>query len=577
MPSIFLYLLKLSIGLGFVWGFYQLFLRRLTFYDWNRWYLLGYSGMCFFIPLIDVGALEGRGESVVVQYIPSLGGGVVSLGAERPAAVDGWDLVLMVMVAGAGFLAIRLVVKWLSLRRVRLGAKVTEREGIRIYEVDRPIAPFSFGRTIYINPRLHTKKEWADIILHEYVHVRQRHSVDVLLVECLCIVNWYNPFVWLVRHSVRQNLEFVADRRVLQSGIDRKGYQYHLLQVVGDPAYRLANNFSFKWTKFDQFFKVWGQKKIIRRFFGPIQSSLKKRIIMMNKIKSGRVHLVRFLFVLPLLGVLLVAFRNRADSSFGRPLKMEEAVVQGGGLAEQNPVLMRTDLGRLQKVHGKAIVAVRVDTSVPTVLIGQLGQRDTAEKDWTKKVLYVVDGEVIGIGFSNSAISPEKIYAMDILKGEQAVRYYGEKGKNGVVVITTKDFWEKHPELASARDSAKVRVQRKGDAMGWPMQLGKMADPTKQPLYVVDDVVLDEGGMASLKPDDIESITVLKDAGAVAIYGEKAKNGVILIKTKKKTSYQPKMTIYGEDGPISVMGRNNIRAKVNGESVLITADNLREQ
>jgi len=103
--------------------------------------------------------------------------------------------------------------------------------------------------------------------------------------ELMCMLNWYNPFCWLIRWSIRQNLEFIADQQVLGKGVDRKGYQYHLLKVIGEPRYRLANNFNI--------------------------SSLKKRIIMMNKIGSARLHLLKFLFVLPLAGLLLVAFRDK--------------------------------------------------------------------------------------------------------------------------------------------------------------------------------------------------------------------------------------------------------------------------
>ncbi len=85
----------------------------------------------------------------------------------------------------------------------------------------------------------------------------------------------------------------------------------------------------------------------------------------------------------------------------------------------------------------------------------------------------------------------------------------------------------------------------------------------------------DSDALSKINPNDIESISVLKDAAAVAIYGEKAKNGVILIKMKKKTSYMPKMTIYGKDGPMSILA-DTIRAKVDGQSVVITADKLAE-
>ncbi len=181
--------------------------------------------------------------------------------------------------------------RWLSLVRLRRKATLIGGDGVKIYQVDGPVIPFSFGNAIYINQHLHTEKEWEDIILHEYVHIRQRHTVDILIAELVCIVNWYNPFAWLIRYSIRQNLEFIADQQVLDKGVDRKGYQYHLLKVMGEPRYRLANNFNF--------------------------SSLKKRIVMMNQMRSAKLHLLKLLFVLPLVTVVLVAFRDRGAKLFG--------------------------------------------------------------------------------------------------------------------------------------------------------------------------------------------------------------------------------------------------------------------
>ncbi|HEY6899801.1 MAG TPA: hypothetical protein VI233_04130, partial [Puia sp.] len=174
MPSIVLYFLKVSVSLAIVWGFYQLLLRRLTFYTMNRWYLLGYSVLAFFIPLIDLGPVleEGTGgDSIVVRYIPSIGRRVVF--AAPPAGISGWDVLIGLAGLGSVFLLVRLAVRWLSLRRVRRGAKCVEDGDIRIYQVGEAIRPFSFGDAVYINPGLHTEKEWTEIILHEYVHIRQ--------------------------------------------------------------------------------------------------------------------------------------------------------------------------------------------------------------------------------------------------------------------------------------------------------------------------------------------------------------------------------------------------------------------
>jgi TonB-dependent SusC/RagA subfamily outer membrane receptor len=297
MPIVPLFLFKLSLSLAVVWCFYQLVLRRLTFHMLNRWYLLGYALLSFVFPFINIGPMLPDGPAgvpVVLEFIPAIGGGArgsVVAAAAHSGGPSVWTVVLWVLAAGSVLFAARVAVRWVSLIRLRRKARLIGGGAVKIYQVDGPVIPFSFGNAIYINQQLHTEKEWEDIILHEYVHIRQRHTVDILIAELVCIVNWYNPFAWLIRYSIRQNLEFIADQQVLDKGVDRKGYQYHLLKVMGEPRYRLANNFNF--------------------------SSLKKRIAMMNKMRSARVHLLKLLFVLPLVAVLLVAFRDRGARLFG--------------------------------------------------------------------------------------------------------------------------------------------------------------------------------------------------------------------------------------------------------------------
>src|ERR1700735_4565667 len=116
MPLIFLYLLKLSIGLAVAWLFYQLALRRLTFYSWNRWYLLGYMLLCFFIPLIDIQTVVDSHQFMapaIIGYIPVF----------RPPPRDhSWDLVIFLLAAGSTILLTRLLIGWLSVRKIRLRA-----------------------------------------------------------------------------------------------------------------------------------------------------------------------------------------------------------------------------------------------------------------------------------------------------------------------------------------------------------------------------------------------------------------------------------------------------------------------
>ncbi len=513
MPSFVLYLLKLSISLCFVWVFYRLLLRNLTFYRMNRWYLLGYTLLCFVIPFINIGAGDSR-ESYVVQMIPT-----IETYRQLPAdvlagrsgdSINWWNVLLGVLSLGAFFLFFRLVLQGLALRRIRRNARRLENQELNIYEVDQDITPFSFAGAIYINPKLHSEKEWEEIILHEYVHVRQRHTVDILLMELVCVLNWYNPFAWLIRYSVRQNLEFIADEQVLRTGFDKKAYQYHLLKVIGQSRYQLANNFNF--------------------------SSLKKRIIMMNRLRSARLHLVKFLFVLPGLVVLLLAFRNKLEAVEGMHVppslglaKMAahpEVVLSGMAPESVNKArpISKADTGKPAGVRQIVVVegtGKGSDTGKPTVAIHRIAISDSS------KELVVIDG-VIRPGVKLNSISPDSIYAMRVLKGEDALTYYGEKGINGVVILTTKGFHERFATL---------------DTRSLPEKTN--------PLYVVDGVPVSKDSMAKINPDDIEQIKVIKDSSARAIYGEKARDGVVFIVTKH--GHKTTIRIKGTPSPLYIV------------------------
>lgn len=299
MPIFFQYLFKLSISLAVVYLFYQVVLRRLTFHTWNRWCLLGYTVLSFLIPFINITPALQRADTEVISFIP-----VVEIIPLRNAtatissSMDRWDWTVLTVFCGMFILLIRLGVQCLSYIKIRKKAQLITNDGIKVYQVNEEVIPFSFGNDIFINKGLHTEEDLKNIIRHEFVHVKQHHTIDIIWSEVFCIINWYNPFAWLLRKSLRQNLEFIADGKVLENGIDKKEYQYLLLKVIGTPQFRIANQFNL--------------------------SSLKKRIIMMNKIRSAKVHLIKFLFVLPVIAVLLIAFRH--DKRNGEARKINDNI-----------------------------------------------------------------------------------------------------------------------------------------------------------------------------------------------------------------------------------------------------------
>ncbi len=291
MPVLFQYLLKLSVSIALLYLFYILVLRRLTFYKWNRWYFLLYSVLAFFLPLFNVyGLLQqtALGNSHLVTIIPEISSFNPSPFAAKPRpqqAMSGQDWAVALLLAGTVFLLLRLAVQYISYRRLRRRSAVLSDGAVKVYESAAGTAPFSFGQSIFIHSGNHTEAELIQIIRHEFVHIQQGHTIDIIWGEIFCAVNWYNPFAWAMRKALRQNLEFIADDKVLQAGLDRKQYQYLLLKVMGTPGFRIVSGFSFQ--------------------------SLKKRIIMMNKVKSAPLHLLKFAFLLPVMAILVLSFRNR--------------------------------------------------------------------------------------------------------------------------------------------------------------------------------------------------------------------------------------------------------------------------
>src|SRR5262245_31384938 len=192
MSLLIQYLVKLTISLAVVWLFYQFILRRLTFYNSNRWYLLGYTLISFVIPFINISSILQTSSNDVIQYVPSVHQYTIALeeASHCPIPIwstsyDKWDFIAFGMITVAGFLLIRFAIRCVSFLNIQRKAKLISKEGVKIYQVDENIIPFSFGNSIFINSNLHTQEELQEIVRHEFVHVRQKHTVDIIWAEML--------------------------------------------------------------------------------------------------------------------------------------------------------------------------------------------------------------------------------------------------------------------------------------------------------------------------------------------------------------------------------------------------------
>ena len=549
MPAILVYILKMSISLAAVYIFYFLLLRQMTFYQWNRWYLLVYALMCFLLPFMDIywWLDSSPQDSSFLQYMPAIGDFPATETALQQNPLYNWKWLTILIGVGVGVMFVRLIIQYASLLRMHSRAKLFVDGNVRLYEVKEAIVPFSFGAAVYINPSQHEEVELKEIIRHEMVHVRQHHTVDVILSELLVVLCWFNPFAWLLRKAIRQNLEFIADRQVLVNGVDRTQYQYLLLKVVGQRHFSMASHLNI--------------------------SALKNRIAMMNKIRTARLHLVKFAFAVPVIAVLLLAFRKQEDNKkenevvgmsgmnfipgytfndvvpqFATDTVPEKRKVWKNGLNEKGYYVTIADN------HGECIVIVKDNNKklikavqltewnasksyeaqygeippppppapaappAPPAVKGQIAPpappappAPSALPDLPDNVNIVVQTNKINqepmvIAGNRKMtmamlrqIPPSQIESMNVLKGKTATDKYGQQGQFGVIEVSLREG----------------------------------GDIPANVLYIVDGKEATREQVNALSNDEIRDMKVLKGDAAVEKYGEKGRNGVVEIYKQK--------------------------------------------
>lgn len=313
-----LYLLQVNVGLILFYALYKLVCTRDTFFRSRRFILIVSLVLPFILPFIDVREwLESRDRVIMLTHfdysavLPEIvvGSEAVETG-NRVFVLSEW--IGYLYLAGVVVLLVRLAVQAFSLYRLIVRMPEKEINGVRIKCLNDPSGPFSFFGWIFMNPAAVKEDEISEILTHEMAHVKQHHSVDVLLAEMVSICCWMNPFAWLLKREVRLNLEFLADRKVMEAGFATKSYQYHLLGLAYNHKYGLSNNFNF--------------------------SHLKQRIIMMNKKKSNATgHIKYALFVLPAFALLVAGNISCSQDASQTEDAKEEVVAPVSPEAKEAP------------------------------------------------------------------------------------------------------------------------------------------------------------------------------------------------------------------------------------------------
>lgn len=244
MEALLLYWLKANVVLALFVAAYYALLRRLTFFELNRAYLLFALGFAAVYPLLPMPALLPAAAGVPLVASSAASGAAAPVGLAAAPGLGPWQLAGAGYLAGAAALLLRLLGQLLSLAWVRRRARPATVLGQAVRVVPGAGSPFSFGTTIFLtNGTLADAAALPATLRHEQAHVRQAHTLDVLLLQLATALAWPNPAAWLLRRAALGNLEYLADQAALQAGnLARRDYQYLLLrqQVGGVPVPALA-------------------------------------------------------------------------------------------------------------------------------------------------------------------------------------------------------------------------------------------------------------------------------------------------------------------------------------------------
>ena len=287
-----IYLFKVNIAIAIFCLVYRAFYRKDTFFSIRRYMLHSILLLSVLYPFMDF-SFWMVGNATMTDFaasyekmIPEIVVYFSKSGApEMAASSTAFSLLtyfLWFYIVVTCFLLLRIMARVMQIVWLRMRSKSTIIEGISVFKLDIEATPFSFFSWIFLNPGMLNEKELHEVLAHEMVHVRQRHSIDILMTEFICAICWINPFIWILKNEIRKNLEFLADNCVIINGdVDVRSYQYHLLKLAYHPSsISLANQFNI--------------------------SPLKERIMMINVKKSSKVRLIAYTLIFPLALLFLI-------------------------------------------------------------------------------------------------------------------------------------------------------------------------------------------------------------------------------------------------------------------------------
>lgn len=472
MKPTILYALEVLVCSGVLLACYSILLERRVRFRWCRLYLLIFPAAAALIPLLRIPVWPAREQAayVAVQLTGAWQGEIVPDTAEPLITAE--NLCLGFYLLGVAIVAGVMLWQTVRMRRLRREGEITRTGHYKLVRTTQEIASFSFFSTIYVWNQT-PPEEMEAIVAHESSHIAHRHSAERIVMESVKALMWWNPFVWIAARRLIEAEEFEADSDVLAGGYDRATYMHTIFKQLFGYAPEIAN--------------------------GLRNSLTKKRFKMMTTQTKSRYGLLRLAGTLPaVIGLLCAfAFTTRAAQPAPTPVSGSDSVAMA---------TVDIHVAKDRKPLPGALVVCVADKKYGAV----------TDTEGHAKIT-VPQGSVLEISYA----------------GCKPQLYQLPAGKEKTMLLMHME-----PATTAAADDSR-------------------------PLYLVDGLEMES--IRNLESSRIKSITVLKDKQTLAKYGDRARNGVVLVELKNGSDIPPATperngiaeTVSMTDGKISAETANN--------------------
>ena len=527
------YLLRVAIAITTFYMAYFLLFRKEKVFLFNRYYLIISMLLSFIIPLITFTKQIAAPEVVIpiqtdqifsnVQSTSALPASIQSA-SSKPAFIPAIyhylnrQLILEILfLSGFVFFGVTLIIGHLkALLIVKKSSKISL-NGYPAWVTQKDVPPFTYFGRLIIPSGILNSPHLQSVASHEQIHAKGNHCIDLCIAEILFLFQWFNPFAWLMKYAVRDNLEYLADDKVVGS-VNQQEYQLSMISLASKNTFYTFPSISN-------------------------QSQLKKRIIMMKKGKTNRFQWIRSLVIIPILTILTVTLSGREIQIIYPEPKVTE-IVQTIDNKEADPV---------ENSHIQVTEAV--ETNIEVVEVIEPADKDTNSiREITKvKENHMIDKDINQtdtiVVSQNNTFMPDSTYERidfnELIYGNDSTVFIvdGQQHtsvESKLISLCSNDIenmsMRKRIRIANGEEKTEliIYITTKNNANNTVIQNVESVSQTEnKPIIFMDGKeVSSSSELNNLDPKIIESISILKDKNAIDLYGEKAKNGVIIIKTK---------------------------------------------